>query len=112
MYDQRLHNNPLLSITLHNSSIIDDFDFEGCVEIAHGGGKSPSVLLTYLSLDWVELRDAVAVDPLELLVPERGHGQRLQVEQLGGRHVLLREDEMPESISGQLNAIRGLVGYE
>ena len=53
---------------------------------------------TYLCLDRVELRDAVAVDPLELLVPERSHWQRLQVEQLRRWNVLLRQDEVPEGI--------------
>ena len=67
-----------------------------CVAVStvclHRGDK------TYLCLDRVELRDAVTVDPLELLVPERGHWQRLQVEQLRRWNVLLRQDEVPERI--------------
>ena len=43
----------------------------------------------YLGLDRIELRACVSVEILVLLVPQGGHGQRLQVQQLGWRRVLL-----------------------
>ena len=49
-----------------------------------------------LRLYGVEEGELLAVQLLEGVVPERRDGEGLEVEQLGGRRVLLREDEVTE----------------
>lgn len=49
----------------------------------------------HLRLDRVERLETL-VQGLKLRVPQRGDGQRLQVQQLGGGRVLLRQDQVAE----------------
>ena len=59
-----------------------------------------------LCLDGVEEGELVVVEGLKGGVPEGRHGQGLQVQQLCGRRVLLRKDQVAER-HGQL----GLTGW-
>ena len=68
-----------------------------------GGGSDENVVIRViksvenLSLHRIELGECLAVQILVLLVAEGGHGQGLEVEQLGWRRILLREDEVAEA---------------
>ena len=48
-----------------------------------------------LGLHRVEVDESVVVDVLVVFVPEGRHGKWLQVQQLGRRRILFRQNQMP-----------------
>ena len=63
----------------------------------HDRDQTVTVFLTLtLCLDGVEERELVLVERLEGRVPESSHRQRLQIQQLSGRWVLLWQDQVTE----------------
>lgn len=69
-----------------------------------GGGRDSG---TRLGLNWVEVAELAAVERLEGRVAQRADGQRLQVQQLSGRRILLGQDEVPEGQRQRRLALRG-----
>ncbi len=79
----------------------------GCVS-AWGGRAGWGT--SHLRLDGVEGGEG-GVQRLKARVSQRGDGERLQVEQLRGRGVLLGQDEVPEADGKHRLAVQPAVGH-